>query len=153
MQFFFLRLLFNFQPRSEQTAKRETRRRSKSTSGCVISDVDSISLISQFCFHAAAAPLLPRGSLIVSGTEPSCLERWPGSSAVHEKCIYSLFFELFASDTHFRSYPCHVGVCINYVAGAVEETILMQLNEMFHMYHSPVDGPYKHDLIQDEKTL
>lgn len=63
----------------------------------------------------------------------------------------SFFFLLFASDTLVISYPCHVSLCINYVAGAVAETILMHLNSTTYVYYSRVIGKYKQDLINDEE--
>lgn len=72
----------------------------------------------------------------VCETKTSCLELWPGSSALHEKCIPTLFLRLLASDTRVISYPCHVSPRINYAAGTAEETILMHLNEASYVYHS-----------------
>lgn len=126
-------------------AKRETHGRSKSNSRCMNRDADTWGQLhtkSQVCCHTAAYfLLLPSMPVFVSETETSCRELWLGSSAVHEKCIGStLFLSLFASDTLVISYPCHVSVCINYVAGAVEETILMHLNETSYVYYSPSLG-------------
>lgn len=123
-----------FKPDPDPIAKKvDTRPKPASC----LSDVDVSTLLQlsikfQVCFHSRSHICLscPPCPLFLANTEKSCLELWLGSSAVHEKCIHSALFRSLRLwySCHIISMPCHVSACINYVAGGVEETILMHLN-------------------------
>lgn len=123
-----------FKPDPDPIAKKvDTRPKPASC----LSDVDVSTLLQlsikfQVCFLSRSHICLscPPCPLFLANTEKSCLELWLGSSAVHEKCIHSALFRSLRLwySCHIISMPCHVSACINYVAGGVEETILMHLN-------------------------